>query len=282
MPAPEAEASVHEHGFPPPHRRGGLNAFLFGAKRRETSLSTIDKLAGRHRLAAMETLGWLTVPALILHGIDAIAAELAEIIENLHRIDLTPAERKLHTARFKELYVLKYPETETKHGGNPVKTGKGKGAGKQSRQFGDTVDRFTKAAAEASGRSERTVQRDCADGKTLAVVLPDVVGTSLDKAGEIEALAKLSPEEQARLVKRAKAGEEVTARLKELYEAQHPETKPGSAPAKKSGKGGKVAKSATLPDRLTKKAAEASGRSERSVQPRPRPPASRGRRSHGR
>src|SRR5262245_47713668 len=49
-------------------------------------------VAGRHRLEAAHELGLDSVRAVILDGLDADAALLAEIDENLIRADLSPAE----------------------------------------------------------------------------------------------------------------------------------------------------------------------------------------------
>jgi ParB family chromosome partitioning protein len=69
-------------------------------------------IAGWHRLEAARKLGWNSIPAVVADGLDADAAELIEIDENLIRADLTDAERALHLARRKELYEKAHPETK--------------------------------------------------------------------------------------------------------------------------------------------------------------------------
>jgi hypothetical protein len=61
-------------------------------------------VGGWHRLEAVRKLGHDSIEAKVLDGVDADAALLAEIDENLIRAELSPAERKLHIARRKELY----------------------------------------------------------------------------------------------------------------------------------------------------------------------------------
>jgi uncharacterized ParB-like nuclease family protein len=56
-------------------------------------------VAGRHRLEAVRQCGHDHIRAEIFDGLDADAALLAEIDENLVRADLSPAERALHLAR---------------------------------------------------------------------------------------------------------------------------------------------------------------------------------------
>jgi ParB-like chromosome segregation protein Spo0J len=157
-------------------------------------------VCGRHRLEAARQLGWSTVAATIT-DFDEDQAELAGIDENLIRGELSQAERALHVGRRKELYEKLHPET--KHGA----TGRGR---KKSRQVGDSNDRFTKDTAK-TGQSERDVQRDATRAKSV-VVLSEIIRTSLDRGTELDALAKLPPDEQRRLAQRAKAGEKVSAR----------------------------------------------------------------------
>src|SRR5262249_32862809 len=138
-----------------------------------------------------------------LDGLNADAALLAEIDENLIRADLTPAERAAHVGRRKELYEKLHPEA--KHGGDR------KSAKRSSRQVGD-LKRFTKDAAKKTGQSERKLQRDVTRAKKVAV-LPDIVGTSLDHGQELDALAKLPPDEQRELAEKAKSGANVSAKM---------------------------------------------------------------------
>jgi hypothetical protein len=157
-------------------------------------------VTGWHRFEAAKLLAWLTI-AVTVTDVDDDEAELAEIDENYIRGELSPAERALHVGRRKELYEKLHPET--KHGA----TGRG---GKKSRQLGDSNDRFTKDTAK-TGPSERDVQRDAARAKSV-IVLSEIIRTSLDQGTELDALAKLPPDEQRSLAQRAKAGEKVSAK----------------------------------------------------------------------
>lgn len=162
-------------------------------------------VAGRHRLAAVKQLKHEAIRAEVREGMEADAAELAEIDENLIRADLSPAERAMHLARRKELYEKQHPET--KHGA----VGRGR---KKSRQFGDSIeDRYTKDAAVKTGTSERSIQREVARGQKV-VVLSEVAGTSLDQGAELDALAKLPEDEQRKFAERAMAGEKVSAKTR--------------------------------------------------------------------
>lgn len=59
-------------------------------------------VAGRHRLAAAKLLGWSHIDCIEVDD-DEIAAELWEIAENLHRLDLTKDQRDEHIRRYAEL-----------------------------------------------------------------------------------------------------------------------------------------------------------------------------------
>jgi N6-adenosine-specific RNA methylase IME4 len=183
-------------------RRGQLQSIILRPKPRNGGFVLV---AGRHRVEAARKLGHDKIRAEVRDGLDADAALLAEIDENLIRADLSPAERAMHVGKRKELYENLHPET--KHGGAPGKAGGGKRKD-ESRQLGES--RFTKDAAQKTGKAERTIQRDAARAKIAN--LADVIGTSLDQGDELDALAKLPAHEQRKLAARAKAGERVTAK----------------------------------------------------------------------
>ena len=155
-------------------------------------------VAGHHRLEAVRKCGHDRINAVILDGLDADAALLAEIDENLVRAELTPAERALHVGRRKELYEKLHPET--KHG-----------AAGRGRNRDANLASFTETTAKATGESKRKIARDATRDKRV-VVLPDIVGTSLDQGDELDALAKLPEAEQRKLAKRVRAGDKVTAK----------------------------------------------------------------------
>ena len=164
-------------------------------------------IAGWHRLEAAKRCGWKTIMAMPKTDVDDDHAKLMEIDENLARAELSPAERALHIDKRKKLYEKLHPQT--KHGGNRKSPGE-----KSSRQNGN-LKRFTEDTAGKTGQSERSVQRDAARGENVKV-LPDIVGTSLDKGAELDALAELPEAEQCELAKRAKSGEKVSAKPVDL------------------------------------------------------------------
>lgn len=63
-------------------------------------------VAGRHRLESAKRLGWSHIDCIEVED-DALMAELWEIAENLHRLDLTKDQRDEHIRRYAELLEAK-------------------------------------------------------------------------------------------------------------------------------------------------------------------------------
>jgi N6-adenosine-specific RNA methylase IME4 len=142
-------------------------------------------------------LGWTTIRTEVVEAAGD-AALLVEIDENLIRADLSPAEVAAHQHARKEVYERLHPET--KHGGT------------RRDQVVNSATRYTADVAKQTGASERTIRREAERGAKIADVAA-LVGTSLDKGDELDALAKLTGPEQQQLAARAKAGEKVSAKV---------------------------------------------------------------------
>lgn len=162
-----------------------------------------ELVAGRHRLEAARKLAWIEIDANVTYLSDNMA-ELAMIDENMARTDLQPAEFVYATARRKVLYEVEF--SETKNGGDR------RSDRHNGELIGDKTDRFTKTASKLSGKGERTIQRAATAGKAIGSIAPRLVGTSLNSITELEALARLAPEPRNALIKRAIAGEQVSAK----------------------------------------------------------------------
>ncbi len=61
-------------------------------------------VAGRHRLEAAKRLGWSHIDCVEVDD-DPVSAEMWEIAENLHRLDLTKDQRDEHIRRYAELLL---------------------------------------------------------------------------------------------------------------------------------------------------------------------------------
>ena len=165
-------------------------------------------VAGLHRLEAARKLGWADIEAFDVE-LDEIDRELWEIDENLCRAELTEAQESLHLDRRKVLWAEKAKRAAAAEAGektSPSSLSDGRPAGPQHKQA------FAAETAEATGQSKRSINQKIARAEAIGDDLQDVVGTSLDKGVELDALAKMPEPERKDIIARAKAGEHVTAR----------------------------------------------------------------------
>jgi N6-adenosine-specific RNA methylase IME4 len=179
-------------------------------------IDAYEVVAGAHRVKAFRQLGSKTIPAIVL-DVDDLHAELMPIDENLCRNDLSPAERASAVARRKAIHVELYgsPKAKGAHAANGA-------MGHEHDASAKLADAFTSETADATGQSERTIQRDAKRGEVLGeAALAKVSRTSLDKGDELDALAKLSPDCRENLISRAVSGEKVSAKaeVKKEYRA---------------------------------------------------------------
>ncbi len=120
-----------------------------------------------------------------------LEAKLIEIDENLMRRELSPLDRAVFLMARKEVHEEMYPDT--KNGGDKKSVDF-----KDKNQIAKLANRFSKAAAEKTGLSERSIQRAVSIVSRLS---PDVIelvrDTGLAESGkELEALAKKEPAAQ--------------------------------------------------------------------------------------
>jgi ParB/RepB/Spo0J family partition protein len=198
-------ASIAEVGLLTP-----ITVRKVGKSRAGQMTDAFEVIAGMHRVKAFRYLQRETIPAIVLDA-DDLHAELMLIDENLCRNDLTPAERASAQARRKAIYLQLHPGTKV-----GISQGEGKRRSVSGRQVGDEIGtpRYDEAASEATGQSQRTIQRDVQRGEALGEdVLAKVARTSLDKGEELDALAKLPTERREALVDRAVQGQKVSAKI---------------------------------------------------------------------
>ena len=153
-------------------------------------------VAGNHRVSAARALGWGEIDAFVVDGEGSLEAELIEIDENLCRAELSPAQRAAAISRRKEVWEALHPELSDKLSG--------KGPGRPVSFAGDTQDK--------TGENERDTRRHLSRAAALGPDIHEVVGTSLDKGVELDALKDMDADERHDLIQRAKAGEAVSAR----------------------------------------------------------------------
>lgn len=150
---------------------------------------------GHHRLLALQKRGEVAVEC-IVYDVDDLHAELMEIDENLARSELTPAEESAYILRRKQIW-------EEMNSGKTFPTiERGRGRPQE----------FASEVAEVTGSSKRDVNLKIARARELGPDINRIVGTSLDKGVEMDALIKLPQDKRAGLIERAASGEQVTAR----------------------------------------------------------------------
>jgi N6-adenosine-specific RNA methylase IME4 len=195
---------------------GLLNPIIVRKVEKSRAGKTCDAfevIAGMHRVKAFRWLKRSTITAFV-HDVDDLHAELMLIDENLCRNDLGPAERAASLARRKKIHTEIYGPAKAK-GGHAAQAAMGHNHDTKQ----TTTLSFASEAAGKTGTTERTVQREVRRGEVLGnEVLSKVAGTSLDKGEELDAMMKLSPKKRDELVKRAAAGEKVSAKVQAKQE----------------------------------------------------------------
>jgi len=165
---------------------------------------------GRHRLRAAEILAWEEIAAQVLpYRIDDVQARLDELDENLQRKEFTALELARALARRKVLYESLHPETRRgAKGGRKPADKPGKKPGKKPAELTDTVSvsseevpvkSFAAAAAEKTGKSERTIARSVQIGQGLppeiaAKVAQTPVGNQPRELLKLAKLVKQDPQ----------------------------------------------------------------------------------------
>lgn len=107
-------------------------------------------VAGAHRLAAAKKLGWSQIQCIEIEG-DEVSAELWEISENLHRLDLTKEQRDEHIRRYAELLEARKDLISTQNAAKLKSESNPKGAGRPTGT--------ARQIAEETGLSVDTVRR---------------------------------------------------------------------------------------------------------------------------
>jgi len=154
---------------------------------------------GAHRFEAAKQLGRGSIPATVFSG-GKLQQRLLEIDSNLIRRNMTQLEEAVYLAERERIYNMLYPVA--KHGGDRRSD--------QVAKFATWSERFTKVAAKHSGGSERSVQLALWRFSKIAQdVRARISGTWIaDKGIELDALAKLAPEEQREAVDLVLSGED--------------------------------------------------------------------------
>jgi uncharacterized ParB-like nuclease family protein len=188
---------------------GLLNPITVMVGKGEDGKETVRLVAGGHRLQAKIELGSATIQCTVLECDEALRFELAEIDEIFIRNDPSPAKHALLTGRraeiIRELAVQEGTLSQNATASKQSQRRTGEITGPDSGSVRDH--------AEKTGESKDKVQRSRNRFEMIGrSILTTIVGTSLDKGIQLDALAKLPKEKQFELAKRASEGAAVLAR----------------------------------------------------------------------
>jgi ParB family chromosome partitioning protein len=124
-------------------------------------------IAGAHRLAAFKSLGRTKIEAFIVLEVDDIDREILEIVENLHRVDLSKDERDRHLRRYAELLEARQSRNAGK---SSVQNGRNS---KRGRMNEGRPPKIASEIAKQTGLSRQTVARAIGQVAPTPKVEPD-------------------------------------------------------------------------------------------------------------
>jgi len=157
---------------------------------------SFELIAGRHRLEACRSIGMDHIPANVVRWSD-IDARLWEISENLHRAELTVAQRAEQIAEFARL-VKEKREREKEVSDNSSETNKGGrpgAAAATARELGvaeHEVQRAVKIAAISDEAKEAAREAGLDDNQSaLLSVAREPIERQVERVAEIKAAGKV-------------------------------------------------------------------------------------------
>ncbi len=162
-------------------------------------------IAGRHRLEAAKLLGWTKIESSV-SDLEGIAAEIAEIDENVVRKEPSALELGELLARRKELYETLNPEAKA---GKAQAAGMNRAVGNNvSDKMSSTSKSFAQDAADKLGVSKRTIERSV---KLATDISPEAreyihsIGDPFNRS-ELTELSRLPEDQQKQAAEWLKAG----------------------------------------------------------------------------
>lgn len=170
-------------------------------------------IAGRHRVEACRLLGWESIPARIA-PVDGPSAELAEIDENLMRVELTVLERDELLLRREQLLIEM--DVRAQRGDNQHTNGGGPA------QYAGPLKTTAQMAAEA-GMSPRLLNVSLQRAKRIDPAARELLRDTplADRANDLLRLARMAPDRQVEIAQAAAAGaNSLAAALREVNHAE--------------------------------------------------------------
>ena len=174
-------------------------------------------IAGHHRVAACRALGWAEIDAIVVDTAEHLQAELMEIDENLCRAELTASQRASAIKRRRQIWDALHPDEIQVEKVFPPESATG------YKQPPPQEKGFAASTAAAAGMTKQAINQHLARAEALGDDLERIVGTSLDKGVELDALKAMPEPERKELIDRAAAGEKVSARASQKSDEPEPE-----------------------------------------------------------
>ena len=181
-------------------------------------------VAGAHRIAGAELLGWTEIEAFIIDDLPEDELVLLEIDENLYRAELIPAHKSLFFFRRKQVYERLYPEA--RHGGDR-KSLEYKNNIKRPNRPLDPDDQdsdetrapsFIEDSAASTPWSPRTIRRYTRIGERIDPDFLEALAAMPigHRTGDLERIADMNPEVQQKLFDRLRSADEPPKSLSAL------------------------------------------------------------------
>jgi ParB family chromosome partitioning protein len=171
---------------------------------------------GRHRLMAVERLGWTTIDARALEFARDEQRQLATDAENVYRSELEPAEQIVALKRLRDAYVRANPETAASHADRARQRHEERRAGSTATPGPERPKRFDQAVAERTGESPSNVRRKLTTADRLGELpLKVLTGLGLTES-ELKRLADVEdPAAREKAVRAVSLGADVDAAIAE-------------------------------------------------------------------
>jgi ParB family chromosome partitioning protein len=179
-------------------------------------------VSGHHRLEAARRAGLSTIECTVLQHDNELYVELAQIDENIMRNEPSPAEHAMLTLRRAEIIKMLAEQDGTV---SQFATASKQALRRAGQSTGHDVA-SVRDQAKRTGESKDKIHRS----KSLAVklggdILAKIVGSSLDKGVELDAMTKLPEAERDTLANLAAFGEVVSARTADRKPKPKPDRK---------------------------------------------------------
>ena len=178
-------------------------------------------VAGAHRIAAAQKLGWTVIEAFLVDDMDDEEVSLLEIDENLCRAELKPLDRCRFLARRKNIYERLHPET--KHGAH-LMWPRGPHRKTDPQPSTERAPSFVENTAASTPWAPRTIRRSTRIGERIS---PDLQSALADtpiarRTRDLESIADMKPEKQQELLQHLQDAEQPPPSLSALMRERNP------------------------------------------------------------